>query len=142
MTTRNIIFRIIAGLLLIAALAGIGFFAYQAGVTHAAAANVQLPAVETAVAPYPHFMHPFFGFGCFIPLVILFLVCLAFGSMRRMVWGPRWGWRRMHGPMHGPMGSEDCKGRGPWGEGVPPFFAEWHRRAHGETDKTPGENQK
>jgi len=122
---KHIAFRIIAGLILLAAIAGIAFFAYQAGTMHSVSANIQLPA-EEGLRYSPHFgMFPFFGFGCFIPLFVLFLVCLAFGSMRRLIWGPRWGWRHMHDRMErGPMGH------GPWGEGVHPMFAEMHRRAH------------
>jgi hypothetical protein len=122
---KHIVFRIIAGLVLLTAIAGIAFFAYQAGTMHSAAANIQLP-VEDGLRYFPHFgMFPFFGFGCFIPLFVLFLVCLAFGSMRRMIWGPRWGWRHMHNHT-----EHSAWKHGPWGEGVPPFFAEWHKRAH------------
>jgi len=137
--TKHIIFRIVAGLVLLAAIAGLGFFAYQAGVAHGVAANIQVPAAETAGSPYPfygmpyrHFMG-FPGFGLFGLLIPLFLLCLAFGAMRRMIWGPRWGMRHMHGPMgHGPMGH------GPCGEGVHPMFAEMHRRAHAaETGEQP-----
>jgi hypothetical protein len=134
---KHIVFRIIAGLILLAAIAGIAFFAYQAGTLHSVTANVQLPA-ENGLRYYPHFgMFPFFGLGCLIPLFVFFLVCLAFGSMRRLIWGPRWGWRHMHDRMErGPMGHH-----GPWGEGVPPFFAEWHKRAHEEAGKAPEEKQ-
>jgi hypothetical protein len=119
---KNVVFRIIAGLVLLAAIAGIAFFAYQAGAAHATVANLQLPAGETGVLPYPYYgMHPFFGFSFIGVLVVFFLLIVAMASLRRMVWGPRWGWRHMG---HGPMG------RAPWGEGVPPMFAEWHRRAH------------
>jgi hypothetical protein len=133
---KNVVFRIVAGLVLLAAIAGIAFFAYQAGVTHGAAANIQLPTTETGVQFYPHYgMHPFMGFGVFGVLFAFFLLCLAFGALRRLFWGPRWGWRHMG---HGPMGH------GPWGVGVPPMFAEWHRRAHATPgwDKAPEENQK
>jgi hypothetical protein len=124
---KHIVFRIIAGLVLLATIAGIAFFSYQAGATHGTAANIQLPATGNGLPFYPHYgMHPFFGFGIFGVLFAFFLLALAFGTMRRLFWGPRWGYRRMHGPMgqHGPMVQ------GPWGEGVPPMFAEWHRRAH------------
>jgi len=126
---RHVVYRIVAGLVLLAALAGIAFLAYQAGVNHAAAANIQLPEAGTGLPYYPFYgMHPFFGLGLFGFLFALFLLCLAFGSMRRLIWGPRWwGWRHMAG--HGPEGFEP-KGHGPWGEGFPPMFAEWHRRAH------------
>ena len=140
---KNVVFRIVAGLVLLAAIAGIAFFAYQAGVTHGAAANIQLPTTETGVQFYPHYgMHPFMGFGVFGVLFAFFLLCLAFGALRRLFWGPRWGWRHMgHGPMghHGPEGYGPM-GRGSWGEGVPPIFAEWHRRVHEQpADKKPEE---
>lgn len=129
--TKHIVFRILAGLVLLAAIAGIGFFAYQAGVAHGS--PVDLTTLTSDSLPYHHFygMVPFHGMGCFFPLAALFLVCLAFASLRRLIWGPRWGWRHMHGPMGRGPGDEGQMGRhGPWGEGVPGMFAEWHRRAH------------
>ena len=119
---KHVVFRIVAGLVLLAAIAGIAFFAYQAGVTHGATADLQLPTPGNGVLFYPHYgMHPFMGFGFFGVLFAFFLLFLAFGAMRRLIWGPRWGMRHMG---HGPMGH------GPWGEGVHPMFAEMHRRAH------------
>ena len=132
MNGNNIALRIVAALVLIAAIAGIAFFAYQAGVVHGSPITVQSPSGQTAPAPYPYFGYgmpwhafPFFGFGfgCFGPLIALFLLFLAFRAMRFMFWGPRWGWGgRMHGPWrHG------------WTEeGVPPMFKEMHDRAHGK----------
>jgi len=133
---KHIVFRIVAGLVLLAAIAGIAFLAYQAGVTHGAAANVQLPVTENGLPFYPHYgMNPFMGFGFFGVLFGFFLLFLTFGAMRRLIWGPRWGMRHMHDRMgRGPMGH------GPWGEGVPPKFAEWHKRAHEEpAEKKDGE---
>jgi len=136
--TKHIVFRIVAGLVLLAVLASIAFFAFNAGVARGAASDVQLPAVPAEGLAYPHHLGiPFFGFGCLAPLAVLFLVCLAFASMRHMIWGPRWGWRHMG--HHGPMG------RGPWGEKgpgecVPPMFDEWHRRAH-EKPEEPAEKK-
>jgi hypothetical protein len=129
--TRHIVFRIIAAVVLIAAIAGIAFLAYGAGVAQNVPATAQLPAAQTGGLPYPYFHgwwgpFPFFGFGCFAPLAVLFLLCVAFGSMRRMIFGPRWGWHRMH--RHGGWSEKDGE------EGVPPMVSEWHRRMHGETD--------
>lgn len=129
MNGNNITLRIVAALVLVAAIAGIGFFAYQAGVAHGSPVTIQAPSGQTAPAPYPNYGYgmPFyrpwgFGFGCFGPLLVLFLFFLALRSFRFLFWGPRWGWGH-HGPWrHG------------WGErGVPPMFDEWHKRAHGET---------
>ncbi|MEW5827256.1 MAG: hypothetical protein AB1846_00085 [Chloroflexota bacterium] len=120
---RYIVFRLVSALVLIAVIATLGWFAYRAGFAQGAAADIQLQAGEGGVVPYPYYgygfrPHFFPAFGFFGLLIPLFLVFLAFGAFRRMVWGPRWGWH--HRP------------HGPWGEGVPPMFAEWHKRAHGE----------
>lgn len=130
---NNVYFRVIAGLVLLAAIAGLGYFAYNAGVAQGTVVNLPASAGETAAQPHPYFGYgmrfwhpfPFFGFGFFGLLLPLLLLFIAFGAFRRMLWGPRWGWHHMH--HRGWMGAE--------GEaGVPPFFTEWHKRAHGESD--------
>jgi hypothetical protein len=132
MNDNKIGLRIVAGLVLIAAIVGIAFFAFQAGVAKGSPVTIQAPAGQTAPAPYPFygygygmpFVHPFgFGLGCFGPLLALFLLFLAFKAFRFTFWGPRWG-RMGH---HGPWGRRD------WSErGVPMIFEEWHKKAHGE----------
>ena len=124
----KIVFRIVAGLVLIAAVAGIAFFAFNAGV----ASHLQLPANGNGQAPYPYygygFWHPFFGFGCFGPLIALFLLFLALRAFSFVFWGPRWGHMgHMH---HGWRRGWDEEG------GVPPMFKEWHDRAHGQPANT------
>ena len=125
----KIALRVVSGLVLLAVIAAIGFFAFQAGVAKGSPITIEAPSGESVPAPYPHFgygygmrpHHPFgFGFGCLIPLVGVFLLVLALKSFRVMMWGPRWGWGHRH-----------------WGEhGAPPMFEEWHKKAHGEaTDK-------
>ena len=138
MNGNNIALRIVAALVLLAALAGIAFFAYQAGVVHGSPITVQAPNGQTAPAPYPYygwgFGRPFpffgFGFGCFAPLIALFLLFLAFRAMRFLFWGPGW---------FGPMGHRRMWRHGWYEEGgVPPMFKEMHDRAHG---KQPDENK-
>ncbi len=137
---KHIVFRIVSGLVLIAALAGIAFFAFNAGMAQGAALNITADAVQTGVQPYPYYgMHfgrpfPLFGLGCFAPLIGLFLVFLAFGTMRRMMWGPRFGWHHMHG--HGPWGD-----KGPGEGGVPPMMAEMHRRMHAAENEKPADEK-
>ncbi len=119
-------FRILAGLVVIAAVAGVAFFAFNAG----AATHLQLPASASGQAPYPYYGFPFWGpfpflgFGCFGPLIALFLLFMAMRAFSFMLFGPRWNrWGHMHhGWRHG------------WEEegGVPPMFREWHDRAHGQ----------
>ncbi len=118
--------RIIAALVLIAAVAGIAFFAFNAGV--AQGVSTKLPAVtQPGNMPYayhgvPFFWHPFGGiFGFIIGLLVLIFV---FRLISFIVFGPRWGWGGGH------MGRRAW--RHGWTEdGVPPMFKEMHDRAHG-----------
>lgn len=131
----KIVFRILAALAVIAAVAGVAFLAFNAGV----ATHIQLPANNGAQGMYPYYGHafwgpfPFFGFGCFGPLIALFLLFIAVRAFSFMLWGPRWGrWGHMrHAMRHG----WDVEG------GLPPMFKEWHDRAHGQatspTDSKP-----
>lgn len=131
---KHVGFRIIAGLVLVAAIAAIAFFAFNAGMARGAAMNIQLPAApangQALPLPYGYygmpfgFHHPFFfGFGCFGVLIPLFLLFVALGAARRMAFGPRFAWRHhMHGhPFH-------AEG------GVPPAVAEMHRKLHEADD--------
>ena len=123
----KIALRIVSGVVLVAVIAAIGFFAFLTGVAQGSPITIEAPSGEGMPMPYPHYgygygmrgHHPFgFGFGCLIPLVGVFLLVLALKSFRVMMWGPRWGWGGRHG----------------WGEGnVPPMFDEWHKKAHGES---------
>jgi hypothetical protein len=121
--------RIFAALVLVAAVAGIAFLAFQAGVAQGSPITIEASSGETVPAPYPfygygmHYHRPWgFGVGCLGPLLAFFLLFFAF---RFLFWGPRWGWRHHHSG-HGPW-------KHGWGEGgVPPMFEEWHKRAHGE----------
>ena len=130
---KNIGLRILAGLVLLAAIAGITFLAYQSGVNHASLVVAQTSGVAVP-APYPYYWPPYlFPFGCFVPLIALFLIFLAFSAFRFMLWGPRrWEGHHMHS-QYGPWGGDS-------GNGVPPRFDEWHKRAHGggqQTDENP-----
>jgi len=124
----KILWRVLAAVVLIAAIVGIGAYAYSLGTAHGLAQQVQAPAGQAIQMPYLRFGHPFFGFGfglfsCLIPLFLLFL---AFGSLRALFWHDPMGWRHMH--------RRDWDWRDPNGKSVPPFFAEWHRRAHAEPE--------
>lgn len=131
MNGNNAGLRIVSALVLIAAIAGIAYFAFQAGVTQGSPVTIEAPTGETAPAPYPYYPYgygmPFhrpwgFGFGFFGFLFLLFLFFLALRAFRFLLWGPRWGWgHRGHGPW----------ARG-WENGVPPMFEEWHKRVHGQ----------
>ena len=109
--------RVLFALLILAGVAGIGFYGYQLGLAQGAAQSTATGAAAAgAVGPYwyPHPVFPFWGFGCLIPL---FFGLLILGGMRAMFW-------RGHMMGHGGW-------RGRWSEsGVPPMFEEWHNRAH------------
>ena len=135
MNGNNIGLRVVSALVLVAAIAGIAYFAFQAGVVRGSPITIEAPSGETVPAPYPYygygygmpFHRPFgFGFGLFGFLLFLFLFFLAFRAFRFLLWGPRWGWGHHR---HGPWGR-------PWENGVPPMFEEWHKRAHGEQSDT------
>ena len=125
--------RIVLGVLLVLVLAAgavsLGAYAYNIGVAQGLAQSAKLgdlpPGTEMTPYPYyyggPFWFHRPFGFGffgCFGPLLFLFLIFLLF---RGLWWGGRWdhgpGWRHGH-----------------WAKGVPPIFEEWHRQAHSQED--------
>ncbi len=130
--------RIVSALVLIAVIAGIGMFAYRAGMAQGLATNVsELPQFKDlpkdGVPPIYrydgygygygmpfHGAHFGFGFGIFGFLFTLFLFFVALRAMRFLFWGPRWGHHGGHG-----WGK-------PWEGSAPPMFDEWHKKAHGE----------
>lgn len=125
---RSIFLRVVLGLVLLAAIIGLGAFAYNAGVMQGYSLSAQPPSAELVPPPFAYspmpYARPFFGFGflgCLIPLFLLFVIFTAF---RGMFWrGPR-GWHHMH---HGYWKGEYT------GKGVPPtVFDEWHRRMHSD----------
>jgi hypothetical protein len=128
MNGNNIGLRIVAALVLVAAIAGIAYFAFQAGVAQGSPITIEAPSGETVPAPYLYHGYGFhrpwgFGFGFFGFLILLFLFFLALRAFRFLFWGSRWGWGHHH---YGPWGRH-------WENGIPPMFEEWHKRAHGQT---------
>jgi hypothetical protein len=137
---RHITLRILSGLVLLAAIAGIAVLAYNAGAAHQAAIMPQAQGTQTGSPAYPFYgpfwwPFPFWGFGFFGLIAAFFLFWLAFGALRFLLWGPRFGWRRWH------------RGYGYWGEHgsgqeppIPPMMAEMHRRMHeADQSKTAGQ---
>ena len=117
---RNRSWMVLVGsLVLIAGLAAIGYLIFQAGVAQGAEVGVE--AFE--------FAHPMYGprpflMGLFGLILVIFLVkfvmrlvffpFFAFGMGRRH-------WRHRHPGMHGKWYES---------EALPPFFKDWHDRAH------------
>lgn len=122
---RNTIFRIIAALVLIAAIVGLGAFAYRAGMSQGMAIDPQqFESGRFPTAPYMAYGYRGFHPGGF--LVPFFLMLLVFGAIRSLLWGGPRRWRHMHGypGMYRGAGFANCE------RGLPPMFEEWHRRAH------------
>jgi hypothetical protein len=129
----RILWRVLVGLVLVAAIIGIGLYAYNIGIAQGLAQKVPVPAVGPAQIPYLGYGYPFFGFGfgflgCLVPLFLFFLV---FGSMRALFWHGPIAWRHMQGRRWGWHDQND--------KDIPPFFEEWHRRAHGNPEDKPAE---
>jgi hypothetical protein len=108
--------RAFIGALLIAlGIAAIGYWSYNAGVAHGMAEAARVAAVQggnAAAHAYPPYVwHRPWGFGFFPIFPILFILLWVF-LLRGFFWRGRHGW----GPSYG--------------DGVPPRFEEWHRRAH------------
>jgi hypothetical protein len=150
MFRNGFVFRLIGVVLLVGLVAAGGFMAFRAGEARGIS---QAPAVATAISQatengqgvslppmmYGHgyaygygpgypmmYGRPFGFFPGGICLSILFLF-LFLGAMRMIFFR-----RMVHGGhMHGSWGRHG-------GDGVPPMFNEWHKRAHAEK---PGEEQ-
>jgi hypothetical protein len=127
----RILWRVLVALVLVAAIVGIGVYAYNVGIAQGLAQKLPVQTGGPVQMPYLYYGHPFFGFGfgllgCLVPLFLFFLV---FGSLRALFWHGPMGWRHMN-RRHWDWRDEN-------GKGVPPFFAEWHRRAHGEPEDEP-----
>ena len=145
---RRIVLGVLVVLVLIVGAVAVGGLGYRIGVVQGLAANPQLVAPQgngSPVVPYvygaPYFYRGPWGFGwgggfgflgCLFPLLGILLV---FFLIRGLFWGRGWhrGWGG-HG--YGPGGQDF----GPGGQGVPPMFAEWHKRAHGDQPQ-PGQAQ-
>ena len=133
--------RIVAVVLLVGLIGGVGVSVYQAGFVAGAAAEG-----ATVVAPLAGYGWGFghgFGFFGFLGTLLFFL--LIFGLLRAIFWrGPR-GWGR--GPWgyghHGsggpdrPSGPEAFRGS-PWEDRAREVHDEWHRREGGSSGGSSG----
>lgn len=117
--SNRTLFWVAVGLLLIGMLAGVGYWAYNAGLAHGLT-NAPTAAGGAPVVVWPRWG---FGFGFFPIFPVFFLILFWIVLLRGLFWRGR-GWGRACG--YG------------YGRGVPPQFEEWHRRAHGQSGSEPG----
>jgi len=102
--------RLVAGLLVIAALAGFGYYAYNLGVAQGVAEAGRI-AAPSGSAPVVVMWRPL-GFG-FFPLFPLLFILFWFFLARGLFWrGAAW------------------RGRGCGYDGRREWLEDWHRRAH------------
>ena len=144
---KSIFVKIVLVVVILAAVAGLGAFAYRAGLAQGAAQIAVTEGFKDGGRqaygmpfgmPYdsPLGFHHFgmFGFlGCLIPL---FFFMILFFAIRGLFWGGYRGWHHMH---HGPWGMR----HGDWDKdkGVPPVVEEWHRQMHAQPSDKPEENK-
>jgi hypothetical protein len=136
----NTAFRVLAVLLVVGVLAGIGVAVYNAGVSQGVAQQLVTATASgapTVVYPgYPgYYGHWGFGgfgfFGIFFWILGIFLI---FALIRAAFGWGRWGGRG------GPGGWRGGYGYGHHGPGDPrrEMLDEWHREAHGDKPSEPG----
>jgi hypothetical protein len=137
---RTIWGSVFLALVLTAGLIGLALLVFNAGVAQglARSGEITLPAAgSAAVGPGAWYAYPHawgFGYGLLGCLVPFLLILLFFSALRHLFWHRRWG------PGWGHAGWGHRRGYGRWEKGYPPFFDEWHRRAHGEPEPDEAED--
>jgi hypothetical protein len=133
-------FRVLAVLLVVGLLAGVGISVYNAGVDQGLAQNVTATAsgAPAVVYGYPgYYGHWGFGFGFFGIFFWILGIFLIFALLRAAFGWGRWGRGRWGG--YGP-GGYGGYGGGKSGHHEDPRRAmldEWHRDAHGSGGSAP-----
>jgi hypothetical protein len=134
----------VIGAVLLAILAGIGIgvAVYNAGLDQGVAEGLRqsgqdAQAVRVIGPRYGHgygYGWGFFPFGLILfPLLVIGIILLVRGAF----WRGRWGGPGGYGP-----GGYGWGPPGPWGQGGPQRFEEWHRRQHDQPGERPGEQPK
>jgi hypothetical protein len=135
-------FRVLAVLLVVGLLAGIGISVYNAGVDQGLAQNVTATASGAPAVAYGYpgyYGHWGFGFGFFGIFFWILGIFLIFALLRAAFGWGRWGRGRWGG--YGPGGYG---GHGPGGfksghhdDPRRAMLDEWHREAHGPSGSGP-----
>ena len=131
-------FRVLAVLLVVGLLAGIGVSIYNAGVSQGLAQNVTTAAsgAPAVVYGYPgYYGHWGFGFGFFGIFFWILGIFLIFALLRAAFGWGRWGRGRWGGYGAGGYGGFGPGGHKPDHHEDPrrAMLDEWHREAHGSS---------
>jgi len=129
----------VIGVVLLAILAGIGIgvAAYNAGVTEGVSEGLRQSGQDAQAVRVvgPRFGHGYgYGYGFFpfglilFPLLVIGIILLVRGAF----WRGRWGGPGGYGP-----GGHGWGPPGPWGQGGPQRFEDWHRRQHDQPSDQP-----
>ena len=132
--------RVLAVLVLVGLLAGIGFSVYNAGVDQGLAQNVTAAASGAPAVAYGYpgyYGHWGFGFGFFGIFFWILGIFLIFALLRAAFGWGRWGrgrWGYGHGGYgYGPGGFKSGHHDDPRRS----MLDEWHREAHGSGESAP-----
>jgi hypothetical protein len=126
-------------LLAIVATVGIGIAAYNAGVSEGVSEGLRRAgdSGQAVRAVGPRFGHGYgYGYGWGFPFGLILFPLLVIGIIllvRGLFWRGRWGGPGGYGP-----GGYGWGPPGPWGQGGPQRFEEWHRRQHDQPGEQPG----
>ena len=134
----------VIGVVLLAILAGIGIgvAVYNAGLDQGVAEGLRQSGQDAQVVRVvgPRYGHGygygrgFFPFGLILfPLLVIGIILLVRGAF----WRGRWGGPGGYGP-----GGYSWGPPGPWGQGGPQRFEDWHRRQHDQPSDRPSDQPK
>jgi hypothetical protein len=133
----------VIGAVLLAILAGVGIgvAAYNAGLDQGVAEGLRQSGQDAQAVRVigPRFGRGY-GYGWGFPFGLLLFPLLVIGIIllvRGAFWRGRWGGPGGYGP-----GGYGWGPPGPWGQGGPQRFEEWHRRQHDQPSGQPGDQPK
>ena len=134
----------VIGVVLLAILGaiGIGVAAYNAGLDQGVAEGLRQSGQDAQAVRVvgPRFGHGYgYGYGFFpfglilFPLLVIGIILLVRGAF----WRGRWGGPGGYGPGGYGPGGYGWGPPGPWGQGGPQRFEDWHRRQHDQPSDQP-----
>lgn len=138
----KIIYKIVIAVVLIGAVAALGYFAYRAGVADGIAQNIDIEALQEGAVPFKRGMHPgmtgyhYRGFIFMRILGGLFLFFIIIGLIRKLFFRRSFTHWHLHRPGRRNCWHGDFKGD------VPPYVAAMHKRMHDDLEEDdPGDEK-